>query len=387
MLISELFEQLPVITRAVYSYVVGSLQPVWLDFLGNSIFVALFISVTLVVVQTAKALTLKFPEGALSMVSIPLRWIYICFGPLVLFVHSAAHTLLSTFGVSVTHERDLSLSSDDLSEFMWRSSQAGVIERTEQQLIEGVVELSDTSVREVMTSRRDVVAVKEGEPLSTVVAMIKREGVSRVLVHGGDLDDVRGMLLAKDLITLLDPGASSRLDWGALVRPVSFVPTTKNVRDLLKEFREKRIHLAAVLDEHGSLDGVVTLEDLVEEIVGDIADEFDAPANEHASTVHFDGTIILEGSLSLADLFRHHGIALPEGDYDTVAGFVLSQLGHVPVAGESFTFEDSEIRVRDVQNNRVVRVSMQRTNSNKLRQSASQKNTNNEPLAVAVDAE
>ena len=387
MLISELFEQVPVVTRAVYLLISGSVQPPWLDVAGNLVFVSLFIGVTLVAVQTSKTLTLKFPEAALALVSIPLRWIYICFGPVVLFVHSAAHSLLSLFGIAVTHERDLALSSDDLSEFVWRSSQAGVIEKTEQQLIEGVVELSDTSVREVMTPRRDVVAVKIGVPLAEVVAMIRRDGVSRILVHGGELDDIRGMLLAKDLISLLIPQAGNQTSWEGLIRPISFVPTTKNARDLLKEFREKRIHLAAVLDEHGSLDGVVTLEDLVEEIVGDIADEFDAPIKDSSTAIHFDGTIILDGSLSLADLYRHHGIVLPEGDYDTVAGFVLAQLGHVPLAGESFVFEDYEIRVRDVQSNRVVRVSLQKANSNRSRQAEPQADAKGIALALAADSE
>lgn len=385
--ISELFEHLPRLVLSIASAFGQTTLPEWAEIVANIALICIFVPATLIAVQIVKPLTLQNPETALCIVAGPLKIFFRCFGPLVLFVHSSVRALLSSFGLKTTHERDLAVSSDDLSELVRRSSQEGVIQKTEQELIEGVVELSDTIVREVMTPRTDIVSVKLGTTLQNFIQVVKREGVSRILVTGSDLDDVKGMVIIKDLIGLLD-GSASTSSWESFIRDVQFVPNTKGVSDLLNEFREKRVHFAVVLDEHGGVDGVVTLEDLVEEIVGDISDEYDAPGKVGRPVIQFDGAIILDGSLSLVDLERHHRISLPEGDYDTVAGFVLSELGHLPSVGESFRFEEFEIKVRDVQNNRVVRVSIQRPNSNRSKQDVTlggEASLNSLPLAVDSD--
>ena len=387
MIISELFELLPILVQIIASALGQTFLPNWVGVAANVSLLAFFVPGTLIAVQIVKALALQNPETTLCFVAGPLKCFYHCFGPLVLFVHTSVRALLSSFGLKSTHERDLAVSSDDLSELVRRSSQEGVLQKTEQELIEGVVELSDTIVREIMTPRTDIVSVKMGVPLPSFIQVVKREGVSRILVTGSDLDDVKGMVIIKDLIGLLD-GATVGASWESFIRDVQFVPNTKSVSELLNEFREKRIHFAVVLDEHGGVDGVVTLEDLVEEIVGDIGDEFDAPGKVGRPVVQFDGAIILDGSLSLVDLERHHGIALPTGDYDTVAGFVLSELGHLPTVGESFRFNDVELRVRDVQNNRVARVSIQKPNPNRTKQdlTVEQKPRQNSfPIAVDSD--
>ena len=385
--ISELFEHLPNLVLLIAATFGQTSLPQWAGVSANITLVSVFVPATLIAVQIVKPLTLQNPETALCMVAGPLKTFFRCFGPLVLFVHSSVRALLSSFGLKTTHERDLAVSSDDLSELVRRSSQEGVIQKAEQELIEGVVELSDTIVREVMTPRADIISIKLGTTLQAFIQIVKREGVSRILVTGSDLDDVKGMVIIKDLIGILD-NSSSTSSWEPYIREVQFVPNTKSVSDLLLEFREKRVHFAVVLDEHGGVDGVVTLEDLVEEIVGDISDEYDAPGKVGRPVIQFDGAIILDGSLSLVDLEMHHRISLPEGDYDTVAGFVLSELGHLPSVGESFRFEDLEIKVRDVQNNRVVRVSIQRPNPNRSKQDLALDGApaqNSLPLAVDSD--
>jgi len=235
------------------------------------------------------------------------------------------------------------------------SSEKGTIERDEQALLEGVVELSDRITREVMTPRADVVWVSEHAPSSDLVNLFTHEGVSRILVCGRDLDDVRGMLLAKDLFPFVGRSLVG-FDWRSCVRPAHFVPDTKPVNELLRELRQQGIHLAVVLNEHGGVDGIVTLEDLVEEIVGDIFDEFDSPVDRGTLAVEHQGALFVDGILSIESLKADYGIEVAEGDYDTVAGFIMSQLGRLPGEGESFESGGWVFLVSEVHKHRIARV-------------------------------
>jgi putative hemolysin len=318
-----------------------------------------FILSTLVWVQIAKSLSLQYPERALSLLSLPLRMIYPFFGPIVLFLHTAVSRVLGRFNVRLINEREMAVSADDLSEIVKMSSEVGALDASEKELIEGVVELSERVVREVMTPRTDVVWVRETASLDEVVRICTDEAVSRLLVCGTDLDEVRGIFLSRDLLRFVGHSAATDA-WRPFVRPAHFVPNTKAVDELLAEMREKGIHLAIVLDEHGGVDGVVTLEDLVEEIIGEIFDEFDAPSDGHESCVEKDGELLVDGAVQTSVLKEDFGIELPDGDYDTVAGFVLAHLGRVPGAGEAFGVDGIEFHIIDVHKQRVARVSIRR---------------------------
>jgi len=206
--------------------------------------------------------------------------------------------------------------------------------------------------------------VRESVEAGELVAIFAKEGVSRVLVCGKELDEVRGMLVAKDLLPFVGRSLSG-VRWQTFVRPAYIVPDTKPVRQLLKELRQQGIHFAVVLNEHGSVDGIVTLEDLVEEIVGDIFDEFDTPAERGQLSAVRDGLIVVDGKLPIETLRHDHGVDIPDGDYDTVAGFVLSQLGRVPSEGESLDCAGWSFTVSEVHKHRVARLSI-----NKAAQSA-----------------
>jgi putative hemolysin len=318
-----------------------------------------FVLMTLVGVQIAKSLSLQYPERCLTHVSSILRVTYPFFGPVVLFLHTAVSRVLSRFQVRLINERELAVSADDLSEIVKMSSEVGSLEQNEMELIEGVVELSDLVVREVMTPRTDVVWVRESAKLDEIVRTCTEEAVSRVLVCGADLDEVRGIFLSKDLLRFVGHPAAADA-WKPFVRAAHFVPNTKAVDELLVEMREKGVHLAVVLDEHGGVDGVVTLEDLVEEIVGEIFDEFDAPSEEQSDVLERDGALFVDGAVTIEALKDDYEIDLPDGNYETVAGFVLAHLGRVPNSGEAFGIDGIEFHILEVDKQRVARVSIRR---------------------------
>src|SRR5690606_13045539 len=178
-------------------------------------------------------------------------------------------------------------------------------------------------------------------------ALVTAEGHSRIPVYGESIDDIVGVLLVKDLLLHLsrnpDPAA---FDLATLVREPYFVPDTKRIGELLPELRTKSVHMAIVLDEFGGTDGLVTLEDMLEEIVGDIYDEHDVPEEDTDFEITESGDVLIDGSASIFDVNEHFGLQLPEQDYDTIGGFIFGELGRVPVAGDTVEIEGQrELRV------------------------------------------
>ncbi len=332
------------------------------SFLVSAVIVVAVLAALLVLVQIAKAVSLQYPEKMLCRVSGALGCVHFVFGPMLVFAHKAIARVLNRFDIELSNEREIAVSADDLSEIVKISSERGTIEKDEQALLEGVVELADRVTREVMTPRSDVVWIREGMAAADLVSMFTREGVSRVLVCGKELDEVKGILLAKDLFQYVGKSLLG-VDWHKLVRPAYFVPDTKPVQELLKELRQRGIHLAVVLNEHGGVDGLVTLEDLVEEIVGDIFDEFDSPSERGGILVQRDGSLVMQGTLPTNAATDEHGIPFPDGEYDTVAGFIMAQLGRLPAEGESFNFQGWDFTIAEVHKHRIARVVAKRVSA------------------------
>ena len=312
---------------------------------------------TLVVVQVAKAFALQFPEKTLCLVALPLRLFYLFVGPVLMFIHNTVTRVLERFEIRLTTERDISLSTDDLSEIVKLSSETGCMQQNEQRLIEGVVDFAERVVREVMTPRKDIVWTKDTATTEELISVCMREGVSRVLICGTDLDDVKGMILAKDLLKFINKPVITDA-WRTLLRPIYKVPNTKPVDDLLYEFRSTGTHLAVVLDEHGGVGGIVTLEDLVEEIVGDIFDETDTAMERQLVIREVNGEWLVDGAAGIDQLPEAFGISTSEGRYDTIAGYLLFHVGRLPEQGEIFTVEGLEFKVLEVHRHRIVRLSV-----------------------------
>lgn len=316
-------------------------------------------SVVLVIVQVVKAAAMQFPENVLSYVAFPLAFHSRLWSPLLLSMRNISRRVLGWWGIREANEREVTISAAELGEIVKVSSEAGTLENDDRQLLVGIAELSERVARDVMTPRKDVVWVRDSASTMEVLEMLRKEPVSRLLVCGEDLDDVRGVLLAWNLLEFVgvspDPGA-----WRSFIRPAYRIPDTRVVRELLAEMRHKQVHFGVVLNEHGEVVGVVTLEDLVEEIVGEIFDEFESPRLETTAVSEVDGALHIDGATSILELAEKYEIHLPDGEYQTVGGFILDQLGRIPVAGDSFSVGRLTFSVLEVHKRRVVRVSVRK---------------------------
>lgn len=227
----------------------------------------------------------------------------------------------------------------------------------ERALISSVIEFSDTLVREVMVPRTEMMVLAEGADFDEMLEVVNEHGFSRIPVVGNGIDDVIGLVIAKDLLKRLADGDRDHRAKD-LMRPVDFVPETKRVSDLLREFQASKLHLAVVIDEYGATAGVVTIEDLLEELVGEIIDEFDD--EEPLISRTSDSTWALDGRVAITDLSEAIGIDLPEDEWDTVAGLLLGIAGRVPKENERFELSGMEFTVLRLQGRRVAAVRVAR---------------------------
>ena len=222
-------------------------------------------------------------------------------------------------------------------------------------MIQEVFELGDTSVREVMVPRVDAVMLEDTTSLMDALAVFQRTGFSRIPVFQEDRDKVVGIMLLKDALPCVLETDASCPSIADLARPATFVPETKPVIDLLNEMQATRVQMVVVVDEHGGTEGLVTLEDIIEEIVGEVSDEYDRV--QRYVTKLSEGDWLVDGRLPIEEADDELGMDLPESDeYDTLAGWVLAELGHIPVVGETLEHEGWTIRVANVRRRRVARL-------------------------------
>jgi CBS domain containing-hemolysin-like protein len=337
---------------------IGELLPVSPEtehLLVSFIVLAAVVLAGLALLQAAKAIAFMRPNRGLCWVALPILLSSRILWPIVWLLRATVGRALSGLGLGIPVERELAVSSEEIAEIVEMSNKAGQIEDDESEMIRHVFTFSDTIAREVMTPRKDIIAVEESASLEEVIALFIRERISRILVTGTDLDDVKGVLLGKDFLNLIGkPSADFHLR--KYLRPVFFVPNSKKVDELLQELRQEAIHFAVVLDEHGGVDGVVTLEDLIEEIVGEIFDEYDSPIEELDVRSLTTGDLVVEGSTMIDDLNASRGLSIPRGHYDTIAGFVIHLLGRIPKTGEQVKWENFLFKVENTFQNRITSV-------------------------------
>jgi magnesium and cobalt exporter, CNNM family len=232
-----------------------------------------------------------------------------------------------------------------------------VIEEDEKELIHSIFEFGDTIVREVMVPRPDVIAIEDTATLRDVQALVLEHGYSRIPVFHEDLDDVVGVVFAKDVLKAMHQGDGERV-LTDICRPARFVPESKRVADLLREMQKEKFHQALVTDEYGSVTGIVSLEDLLEELVGEITDEYDTETPDVVEVG--DGTYRVSGKTSIDDVNELLGAELPDEEWDTVAGLVLDLFGRIPDNGEETAFQGLRFTVEEVRGRRVATVLISR---------------------------
>jgi CBS domain containing-hemolysin-like protein len=235
----------------------------------------------------------------------------------------------------------------------------GAVDEEEQEMIENVLELSERTAAEIMTPRTDLVAVEVHAGLPTVLDAIHKAGHSRIPVYEETIDNIVGLIYAKDLLAEIGKKLEE-FDMRERIREAYFVPETKPLRALLHEFQNQKLHIAVVLDEYGGTAGIVTLEDIIEELVGEIADEYEETPQESVRKID-ERTIEVDARTYVEDLNDEYELDLPEDeDYDTVGGFVFSRLGYVPKAGEDFDYENLKFTIASAEPRRVKRVRIEK---------------------------
>ncbi len=302
-----------------------------------------------------KSLALRHAVGLALWVVGPLDRLARVGAPLVRLLTACTRFVLRLFGQKDIGERTF-VSEEEIKHMLQEGRALGVFDQTEQELIHSVFEFTEASVKDVMIPRPRIQAIDVETPVEDVLAFIVETGKSRYPVYRNSLDEVFGVLYDKDLFRLLAEKKPIVLD--QIVRPAFFTPETARVSRLLKSMQRRRMPMALVVDEYGGLEGLVTIEDLIEEIVGEIEDETDR--EDQAVRRLRDGSYIVDASISIHDLADQHKLVFPESsEYETLAGFVIAQLQRMPRGGEIVNFEGWRLTIVDMDGRRIARVKIE----------------------------
>jgi CBS domain containing-hemolysin-like protein len=336
----------------------ATLIAVDLDFTGAEVLstILLAIIVLLFCEITPKTAAVQAPERWSRWLVGPVEALMRFLLPLIVGLTYISSGLIRLFGGKPGAKTPF-VTEDELRLMVEVSEEEGVLEEEEREMIDNVFELSDTAVREVMVPRIDMVAVEADVSVEEATRVVLQGGQSRVPVYDDSIDDILGVLYAKDLLRVLATGQKPPSVRG-LVRPAYFVPESKRLDDLLRELQQQRVHMAIVVDEYGAVSGLVTIEDLVEEIIGDIKDEYDV--EEQLFERVSDNEFIIDAKLAVDEFDELVGRELPEGEYDTLGGFVYAQLDKIPTIGDVLSYEDLTITVLDTKGRRVTKVKVVR---------------------------
>ncbi|MCK4546701.1 MAG: HlyC/CorC family transporter [Candidatus Eisenbacteria sp.] len=300
---------------------------------------------------TPKTLATGKPRGFAYAVIYPLEGVTVILRPFVAVVRVLAWPFMRAVGASGSGVGPL-VTEEDLKMMFHVGQEEGVLEEHEKRMLRSVIEFEDTTVKEVMVPRLDIVGLPQDASFDQVVDLAVSKGYSRMPVYGENLDHIVGIAHVKDLLTLVKDRRIIRLP--DMVRKPYFVPETKKIGRLLREFQLEKTHMAIVVDEFGAVAGLVTLEDLVEEIVGEIQDEYDE--EEKAVVSLPDGTMRVQARMDLDDFNDLFGVTLPEGDYDTIGGFVISLWGRLPTVGEEISYENFNFSAAEVDGPRLLKI-------------------------------
>ncbi len=248
---------------------------------------------------------------------------------------------------------------DEIQEMIESGEREGVLEEDEREMLQRIFRFNNTIVKEVMTPRLDMTAVPKGTSIDEAIETCIQSGHARIPVYDGSLDNVLGVVTIRELVRDLNYGEteSGELELADLIQPTLHVPESKNVDELLSEMRENRLHMAIVIDEFGTTEGLVTMEDLVEEIVGEILE-----GGEEVPIERLDEDILLvRGEVNIEDVNEALGIELPEGEeFETIAGFIFNRAGRLVEEGEILSYDEVEIRIEEVENTRIMKARLER---------------------------
>jgi putative hemolysin len=303
-----------------------------------------------------KGIALGHSEGTALFVSAPVRFFFIVMRPVVWFLEGSTEVVLRWLGLKPPGADDDVLSEAELRMLVSQSTEHGEIEQQEQEMLYKVFDFADKEAKDVMVPRPEVVALSIDLPPEQCLEAVMDSPYTRYPVYRESLDNVVGILHVRDLFRALRDRGMHEVKVEDIIRPAHIVPETKDLAALLAEFRRANQHMAIVVDEYGDMEGIVTLEDLLEEIVGDIEDEFDLP-DESVEQIDED-TVIIDGTFPIDDFNERFSTAMPDEDYHTMAGFVFGLLGRQPEAGDTITHDGMRFDVLEIEGSRILKLAV-----------------------------
>ena len=309
--------------------------------------------------QAPKLFGLQMAERVGMAAALPMQVFYKVFKPLIHLLDWASAKVVRIFGIEATSEHASTYTEDEIRQLIRISQRSGHVNEEEQKLIDQVFEFSETTVKEAMIPRTEIVAVSDSCTLEQMAEAFRKHGFSRLPIYRESLDDMVGIVHVKDALTaILTPEKFSVSD---IIQKPNYVVDTARLEDVLRQMQQEKFHFGFVVDEHGGIEGIITLEDLLEEIVGDISDEHDEEVNEQIHEQP-DGSYILEGGLAVRDLNKRLELNLPISEgYTTVAGFLMSEAGQILNEGDVVPFNGHTFRIEKAEKRRILTVRMEKT--------------------------
>ncbi|NOS86134.1 MAG: HlyC/CorC family transporter [Ignavibacteria bacterium] len=308
--------------------------------------------------QAPKMLAIKSPKSVSLIIAIPLNIFYITFKPIVWMLNHAANFILRLIGIQQVPDSERINSEEELRLLISEGRKSGAIDQTEHQLIEKIFEFNDKQASEIMVPRNHMIAINLEDSRDEIFQKVTEEGFSRIPVYKETIDNIVGIIYTKDLIS-----ASEHRELIALqdiIRPAFFVSSTKQIGNLLKEMQRNKVHMAVVVDEYGGVEGLVTIEDIIEEIVGEIQDEYDVDETQEVVSEK-SGVYLVNPIISIENFNAKFKTSLPEDpDYQTLNGFLQKVTGHIPEVYERIDFKGMSFVITKKSGNRIMQVRVQK---------------------------
>lgn len=310
--------------------------------------------------QVPKFMAIKNSIKATLFVSFPLNIFYIIFKPAIWLLNTTSNLILRSIGIKSITESERFHTEEELRLILAEGKQSGAIDSTEHQLIEKIFEFNDKIAREIMVPRSHMVAIDIDDSREKIFQIVTEEGFSRVPVYKDTIDNIVGVIYTKDLISAAEHRELIML--GDIIRPATFVSATKQIGDLLKELQKNKVHMAIVVDEYGGVEGLITMEDIIEEIVGEIQDEYDNETQEVVSEK--SGVYLVNPMIQIEDFNKRFNSNIPEDtDYQTLSGFLQKVTGHIPEVYERIDYRGMSFTVIKKIGNRIMQVRVQKIGS------------------------
>ncbi len=308
--------------------------------------------------QVPKVATLHQPERVALIAARPMYFFTIIFRWFISILDWATHHVLQLFGLQMAGEHSLLYTVEELKQIVSESEEVGLIQTPERKMLHAIFDFGELLVRQVMVPRTEIQAIEADSSLGEIISLATKSTYTKFPIYEGNLDRILGVVHVKDLLHSMQSADYENCTTRSLAREALFVPESSSVNILLRQFRDNRQHIAIVMDEYGGTAGLVTLEDLLEEIVGEVSDPFDIATPEIQPLP--DGSVLIDGLTLIEDVNSKLGLDLRDPYYDTMAGYLLGKLGRIPRVKDVVEGDDLRLRVDAMDGMRIARISLTR---------------------------